>query len=273
VAREQRAIARAQRAQRAAEAEYETTHAQFVALAVAQYEDGSLDSLGALLASADPATALANLASQQLIARHSAEVLRQVDRARRRAEAARNAAAQLLRVARQARQQLTARRGAVLARTAQYQALLSDLTVAQQAAYVSMGAPTRAEIRIALSAPAPSAAAARAVAFAVRQIGKPYVWGAAGPDAYDCSGLTMAAWAHAGVSLPHYSAAQYNYGRHVSWSQLAPGDLVFLYSDLHHVEIYVGGGLAISAPQEGEPVKYVRVADYRADFYGATRLG
>jgi cell wall-associated NlpC family hydrolase len=83
----------------------------------------------------------------------------------------------------------------------------------------------------------------------------------------------MAAWARAGVALPHFSAAQYTHGRHVGFADLEPGDLVFLYGDIHHVEMYVGGGLAISAPQEGEDIKFVRVADYRDVFYGATRLG
>ena len=82
----------------------------------------------------------------------------------------------------------------------------------------------------------------------------------------------MAAWATAGVALPHLASAQYNYGTHVGYSDLRPGDLVFLYSDIHHVEISIGNGLAVSAPQPGENVKIVRVADSLTDFYGATRL-
>jgi cell wall-associated NlpC family hydrolase len=273
IARVQHAIAMARRKQQIAQAQYQVTHARFVTLAVAQYEDGDLDSFGALLTSDDPATALANMADRQLVAHHSADLLQQVEQARVRAEGARNAAEQLLRQAQQKRRELGDKRRAVVERTTKYQSLLSELTLAQQTAYVNWGAPTRAEIRVALNTPAPSAAAGRAVQFAVEQIGKPYVWGASGPDAYDCSGLTMSAWAHAGVALPHYSAAQYDYGRHVGYDQLKPGDLIFLYGDLHHVEMYVGAGIAISAPQEGEPVKYVRVADYRSDFYGATRLG
>ena len=90
--------------------------------------------------------------------------------------------------------------------------------------------------------------------FALAQVGKPYVFGAAGPGAYDCSGLTMAAWRAAGVSLPHSAADQYNYGHHVSRDQLEPGDLIFFYQPIGHVTIYIGNGMMVSAPTEGEPV-------------------
>jgi peptidoglycan DL-endopeptidase CwlO len=93
-----------------------------------------------------------------------------------------------------------------------------------------------------------------AVNFAYSQLGKPYEWAAAGPDAYDCSGLTMAAWAQAGVSLPHNAAEQYNAIPHVSRSEIQPGDLVF-YESLGHVAIYVGNNQVIHAPTYGEVVK------------------
>jgi cell wall-associated NlpC family hydrolase len=97
--------------------------------------------------------------------------------------------------------------------------------------------------------------AGQAVSAASSQIGKPYKWGGAGPDTYDCSGLTMWAWAHAGVSLPHSSKAQYASLPHVSLSELAPGDLVFYGSPIHHVGIYKGGGVMVAAPQSGETVR------------------
>lgn len=104
--------------------------------------------------------------------------------------------------------------------------------------------------------PAPSPAAAKAVAFARAQLGKPYRYAGTGPDAYDCSGLTMAAWAAAGVSLPHFSGAQYQMLPKVALSQLAPGDLVFRgASGSAHVAIYVGDGMVITAPQTGDVVK------------------
>jgi cell wall-associated NlpC family hydrolase len=106
------------------------------------------------------------------------------------------------------------------------------------------------------------ASAASAVRAAASQIGKPYRWGAEGPDSYDCSGLTMWAWAHAGVSLPHSSRAQYASLPKVSMSQLAPGDLVFRGNPIHHVGIYKGGGVVIAAPQTGEHVREDSVGGY-----------
>ena len=97
--------------------------------------------------------------------------------------------------------------------------------------------------------------AAAVVKYALAQQGKPYVFGADGPDSFDCSGLTMAAWRQVGVSLPHSAHLQYAQIPHVSRSNLQPGDLVFFYSDIHHVGIYVGNGNVVHAPTTGDVVK------------------
>lgn len=97
--------------------------------------------------------------------------------------------------------------------------------------------------------------AAAAVRYAYAQIGKPYAFGAAGPNAFDCSGLTMMAWRQGGIALPHSAAAQYSVGRHVTRSELQPGDLIFRYSPISHVAIYVGGGMQIAATHTGSTVK------------------
>ena len=116
----------------------------------------------------------------------------------------------------------------------------------------------------------PSSAAAIAVQFAYKQIGKPYVYGADGPNSFDCSGLTMAAWAKAGVKLPHHAAYQYaTIKHHVSRSELQPGDLVFFGSPIHHVGMYVHGDLMINAPEPGENVRFDKWT--RSDFAGAAR--
>ena len=96
------------------------------------------------------------------------------------------------------------------------------------------------------AAPA-SGSAGAAVSYAMAQLGDAYVYGAAGPDAFDCSGLTMMAWSQAGVSLPHSSSAQMGYGTPVSTSALQPGDLVFYYSPVSHVAIYIGNGMIVHA--------------------------
>ncbi|MGI5241908.1 NlpC/P60 family protein [Dactylosporangium sp. CA-139066] len=102
--------------------------------------------------------------------------------------------------------------------------------------------------------PKVNGAAGKAVAYAWAQRGKQYVWGAAGPDTFDCSGLTMMAWKAAGVTLPHNAAQQYAKVRHISRSQLQPGDLVF-YNNLGHVGIYIGDNQIIHAPNSRTVVK------------------
>ena len=104
-------------------------------------------------------------------------------------------------------------------------------------------------------APPVGSGAAAAVAAAKSRLGLPYVWAASGPDSFDCSGLTMWAWAHGGVSLPHFSGAQYASTTHISMADLQPGDLVFHADTGSHVAMYIGGGQIIAAPHTGTVVQ------------------
>ena len=108
-----------------------------------------------------------------------------------------------------------------------------------------------------------------ALAWARKQLGKPYVFGATGPDSFDCSGLTLGAWKAAGVSLDRVSQAQFRNGRAVSKSDLQPGDLVFFYDDLSHVALYAGNGTIIHAARPGTNVKYAKLDSM--PFAGARR--
>ncbi|GAB2985326.1 C40 family peptidase [Nocardioides montaniterrae] len=116
-----------------------------------------------------------------------------------------------------------------------------------------------------------SGRAAAAVQYAMAQVGKAYVWGAAGPSAFDCSGLTMAAWARAGVSLPHSSSAQFGMGPHIPESELRPGDLVFYYSPISHVGMYIGNGLIVNAENPSVGVKVTSL--HAMPYVGAVRPG
>jgi cell wall-associated NlpC family hydrolase len=122
---------------------------------------------------------------------------------------------------------------------------------------------------------APNAVVARAIASAKAQLGKPYLWGAVGPDAYDCSGLTGWAYRQAGLNLPRTSRQQWNAGSHPSLGEIRPGDLLFWGSSrtdpqsIHHVAMYVGGGMMIAAPHTGANVRIQPV--YLGDFFGLTR--
>jgi peptidoglycan DL-endopeptidase CwlO len=121
----------------------------------------------------------------------------------------------------------------------------------------------------------PNAVVATAIAAARSRLGDPYVWGGSGPDVFDCSGLTQWSYAHAGITLPRVAADQYNAGPHPSLADLEPGDLLFWATDIsdpatiHHVTMYIGGGLMIAAPHTGTDVQIQPV--YMDGFIGATR--
>ena len=116
-----------------------------------------------------------------------------------------------------------------------------------------------------------SSKGAKALAYAKAQLGEPYARSGAGPSSWDCSGLTMMAWGSAGVSLPHSSRQQFSRGQHVAKSDLRPGDLVFFYSDIHHVGLYAGNGQVIHAPRPGKSVEYIKMS--YMPYAGARRPG
>ena len=121
-----------------------------------------------------------------------------------------------------------------------------------------------------VAAAAASRAAQVAVNTALAQVGDPYVWGADGPNSFDCSGLTKYAYAAAGIHLPHSSRAQSKIGAKVSRGNLQPGDLVFFYSPVSHVGMYIGNGKMVYAPTSGSVVKVGKVA--YMPYAGARRL-
>ena len=146
-------------------------------------------------------------------------------------------------------------------------ALLSDLKEKERQAIASRGAGVT---RVPSDIPA-SGRGSAAVRFALAQVGDAYVYGAAGPNAWDCSGLTMVAWGQAGVGLPHSSSAQFGSGPHIPASALRPGDLVFYYSPISHVAIYIGNGMIVHAAHPGAGVRVAGL--YSMPFAGAVRPG
>ena len=144
------------------------------------------------------------------------------------------------------KQQAAARKAAELARQQAAAEKAAQEAAAQQGSSTSTSTATDASY---------ATKAAKALAFSRAQIGKPYVWGATGPDSYDCSGLTQAAWKAAGVTLPRVTYDQVNAGTTVSLSDAQPGDLVFFYDDISHVGLYIGNGMMIHAPKPGAYVR------------------
>jgi peptidoglycan DL-endopeptidase CwlO len=110
----------------------------------------------------------------------------------------------------------------------------------------------------------------QALRFALTKLGDPYVWGGAGPNDFDCSGLVMWAYAQVGISLTHFTGAQWNEGEHISRSQLQPGDLVFFFADISHVGMYIGNGMMVDAPTFGQPVQIQPV--FWDAYVGAVRI-
>ncbi len=122
-----------------------------------------------------------------------------------------------------------------------------------------------------ISIPTANTVGAQALQAALTRAGDPYVWGAAGPGEFDCSGLVVWAYAQEGIALPHYTGSLWNSGMHVARSDLEPGDLVFFFSDISHVGIYIGDGMMIDAPDFGVPVHVEPV--YWSAYVGAVRIG
>ncbi|HET6877296.1 MAG TPA: C40 family peptidase [Jatrophihabitans sp.] len=277
---QRKAAKTAQDEARAAAQAARRAHERFVEALTQQYEAGKVSSTGALLTSPSPQTYLDNLSTMSYLSDQFASTMKDAEQARARAHAAAAHASRELAAARVKAKQLQQRRAAIVARTQKYKQLLATLTEKQRRAYARARAIAAAKARAAAAARARAAAAQptssgssvqQVVDYAIAQVGKPYVFGASGPDSFDCSGLTMAAWAQAGVALPHLASGQYNVGQHISYDQLQPGDLIFLYHPIEHVEIYVGPDLAVSAADPALGIVYVHPSQDMADYAGATR--
>ncbi|MEU3519244.1 NlpC/P60 family protein [Streptomyces sp. NPDC006654] len=254
------------------------------ATAAAQYRDGGIDPAWQLVLSSDPDRYLDDAAFAERAGDRQAAAVARVRGQLREIEQLRGAARVVLTGLRSRQAELKRQKATVDAELGEARRLLSGLSPEQRAAVTAAGATTGADGtgRASRSAsdgrdpltqgdvPAPDSRAAAAVAYAYSKLGSPYVWGATGPDAFDCSGLAQAAYRSAGVSIPRTTYAQINAGRRVSRSELQPGDLVFFYSGISHVGIYIGNGQMIHAPNPSAPVRVAPVDEM--PFAGATRV-
>jgi peptidoglycan DL-endopeptidase CwlO len=240
------------------------------ARASAAYVQGAGSAVAAVLGSDDPAAAIARVQVLELLAANDGDLMDQLgvagqalgERRRNLVAAEKAQAAEVDR--------LQAKKAEVERAADKTRALLSRMRAADRPS-----APSRPSNPVAPPPPAGGGGggvggggAAAVVAYARAQVGKPYCYGGSGPGCFDCSGLTMMAWRQAGVSLPHSSAAQYNVGRRISAGELQPGDLIFYYSPISHVSVYIGGGQRISATHTGD---YVRVQSVGSSIVGYAR--
>jgi peptidoglycan DL-endopeptidase CwlO len=244
-----------------AQHQYDQASATLAAVAVTQYENSGQTSIIGLLTSGDPSAVLSQASLLlQVEGTHNEEaqqfltLANELSTIKEQRQRTADGVAQLER-------QYAEQKASMTKLLDTQTSLLKSLTAQQQAAVAaqtvggSTSSPTVTTTPVAYTGPT-SSQAGQAVAFAYGQLGKPYVWGAAGPGAYDCSGLVSAAWSSAGVSIPRTTYEQWASLPHIPMSDLQPGDLI-LYNGESHVSIYVGGGYIIDAPHTGAVVEKV----------------
>jgi peptidoglycan DL-endopeptidase CwlO len=233
--------------------------ASIAARAAVAYVQGPATDVASLLAAGDPTDALERAQLLDLLATHDTDQVLAARAIERSAQARANELAAVERQQAAILDQMADRKARIEQLVAQTEQTLAQLRAAERRRAAAANRPTTAPAADSSSpTPPPTAVSGNVgavIRYAYAQLGKPYQWGATGPDAFDCSGLTMMAWAQAGLSLPHSSRAQIGIGRQVTKSELQPGDLIFRYSPISHVSLYVGNGQQISATHTGSTVK------------------
>ena len=297
---QQAAAAAADKAATDTKAQLDALDGQIREIARSAYTGGDnhFATLDVLLTSSSADDFIAQLGTLNAIAGHTNDVVIQVSDAAKAAQQAREQANQTAKAAQQKLDDVSAQQGDLESQIADYQRQYNALSAAQQQQVTQAHAgntaaapaetPAPAERAAPAETPAPAVAAAPAVTAApavaggsgaaqaavrtaLAQVGDPYVWGAAGPNAFDCSGLTQYAYAAAGISLPHSSSMQSRMGVPVSKADLQPGDLVFFYSPVSHVGMYIGNGQMVHASTSGVPVKVASV-DSMPGYNSARRI-
>lgn len=235
-------------------------------LIVRQYQGEGVATVGQVVVSDDPTNFLGQLATMQSFNDLQADVLDEFSTEADALDLRQDAARAHRDVIGETAEALAEEKGEVEENLAQAKRLLARLE-AEEREKLSV---SRDFGRVPADVPA-SGRAAVAVKAALAQVGDAYIYGAVGPNAYDCSGLTMMAWGQAGVGLPHSSSAQFGSGARVSQGDLQPGDLVFYYSPISHVGMYIGNGQIVHA---ANPSKGVRIDGvFSMPYVGAVRPG
>jgi peptidoglycan DL-endopeptidase CwlO len=254
-----------------AHAQFQTAQASVAQTAAAAFEDSGAESIAGVLTSGDPSVVLQqgsllmelsgnrNAQTRQLLT--DASELTGVEQQEQRTE---DGVATL-------KSQLSAQKDSLGKLIASEKATLASLTVPQQQTVATDTIGAGGTTTATYTGPT-STQADQAVAFAYAQLGKPYQWGATGPDSFDCSGLAQAAWAAAGVAIPRDTYEQWAALPHIASSAIQPGDLLY-YDGVGHVAIYVGDGYIIDAPQTGMDVEKIPMDTswYASTFVGAAR--
>ncbi|MFG3245782.1 NlpC/P60 family protein [Streptomyces sp. NPDC048187] len=246
-------------------------------MASAQYRSGGIDPSLQLFLSADPDNYLDKASTLDQLSGQQVEALKKIQVKQRDLAQQRSEASEKLKDLSATRTELGKKKKQVQGKLSAAQKLLNTLTAQERSALQeeeqrSNRASERQVLTGGKSTPA-SGRAGAAFAAAQSKIGTPYVYGATGPSSFDCSGLTSWAYAQAGVGIPRTSQAQANYGTRISsMSQLQVGDLVFFFSDLHHVGLYAGNGQVLHAPRTGTNVRYESMSTIGGPFMFGVRV-
>ncbi|MEU2871291.1 NlpC/P60 family protein [Streptomyces olivoreticuli] len=257
-------------------------------VATAQYRNGAIDPSLQLLLSSDPDTFLEKASTLDQLSAKQADTLKQISEKQRTLKQQREEATGKLKDLADTRKALGEKKEEVQSKLADAKDVLNSLSAQERAEITGEGKDgakggdaksgsgdraSRGDSRPDLGKDVPtSGRAAAALAAAQGKIGSPYVWGAVGPDSFDCSGLTSWAYAQAGVTLDRVSQDQANDGTRIyDQSQLKPGDLVLFYGDLHHIGLYAGNGMTLHAPKPGANVRYESMGNMPFQF--GVRIG
>ena len=251
------------------------------AIASEQYKNGSMSRSLELLFSSDPGLFLAAAGSLESVTRKQSLALKKYSVAKQRLTATSLTVNDKLTLAKRAQDRYLAQEKSVRDKLASAEKLFNSLSKAERARLAKLNADAesadqRASKAIAAKSNLGSGRGSIALRFSLKQMGDRYVYGAAGPTLWDCSGLTMRAFGTAGVSLPHSAAAQARYGKRIALNQLKPGDLVFFGRNryISHVGIYISKGRMVNAPKPGSQVKIMKFTPNfgSLSYYGARRI-
>jgi len=269
VAAQQQAAADAAAQAAAAQTALDVYAPRIAAIAQTSFTGTTQSRVAAFLTSESAADLVQQMATLDMIATHTNDLVAEVEVAQTAAEQAQAAADQAAATAQAGLDQLQAQKAEAQARADQYEADFARLSAEEQAAVTT--AVAGRSIQAPRDLPMPPGAAGAAISTALAQVGDRYQHAATGPDAFDCSGLTMYAYAAAGISLPHSSRAQSQLCTQVSRGELQAGDLVFFYSPISHVGLYIGNGMMVHARTYGSPVAVTSVD--QSGFRFGVRLG
>jgi cell wall-associated NlpC family hydrolase len=270
VANEQKAAKTAAAKAAAAKAALAAYEPELRAIAQTGFTGGTQSRVAAFLTSRSATDLVQQMTTLEVIADHTETVIAKVAAAQRAAATTRAQADAAAARAKASLATLQSQKKVLQSKAAGYQASYNRLTAAQRTAVTdAVAGPTLTVSASSLPVPA-SAAVAKIIRSALDQVGKPYIYGDSGPDGFDCSGLTSYAYAAAGIALPHSSKAQSQLGVPVSRANLQPGDLVYFYSPVSHVGMYIGNGMMVHARTFGRPVAVTSVD--QAGYDGARRI-